>query len=250
MCTACLSRRRFLTGAAVLSTTALAGCDGPPDLVSDAEVERMGLESWARITAEQQPSRNRDYVAALNEVSSRLLAAAPNADPSAWEFRVFASPEANAFALPGGKIGVYEGMFEVTQNLDQLAAIVGHEIGHIDAEHGQERLSAQVAKQYSVRILAWLLQAGEVENAQDIAAALGLGIEFGLLLPYSREHELEADRLGLILMNAAGFDPREAVPLWQRMEARSASRPPEFLATHPAPRSRIEAIEAMLPELT
>lgn len=246
MCTHCFSRRRFLAAGA--ATLTLSGCDGPPDLVSDEQVEALGLQSWAAIRHETPVSQNSDYQRTLAAISRQLLEAG-GADPEAWEVTVFASDQANAFALPGRKIGVFEGMFEVTQNADQMAAIVGHEIGHLEADHGHKRVNAQVAKQYSIRALAWLLNVGEVEYADEIAAALGIGVEVGLLLPYSRDQELEADRLGLILMDSAGFDPREAVPLWQRMEAAASRRAPEFLATHPAPASRIEAIEAMLPEL-
>ena len=244
----CLSRRALLRGGLATSTLALSGCDGPPEIVSDETVEAMGLESWRAIRARTPVSRNRDYQEALSEVASSLVAAG-GADAETWEFVVFESPEANAFALPGGRVGVFEGMFDVFETLDDLAVIVGHEIGHLEAEHGQKRVNAQVAKQYSIRALAWLLNAGEVEYADEIAAALGLGVEVGFLLPYSRDHELEADRLGLILMNEAGYDAGRAVPLWRRMDERSRGRSPEFLATHPAPESRIEAIEALLPSL-
>ena len=167
----------------------------------------------------------------------------------AWEAVVFASPQVNAFALPGNKIGVFEGMFQVAGDEDHLAAIVGHEIGHLGADHAQERMNAQVAKQLGLRAITLILDIGQVEYAREIAAALGLGIEYGLILPYSRDQELEADRLGLELMAQADFQPEAAVILWQRMEAVTRGRPPEFLATHPAPQSRIEAIEALLPDL-
>lgn len=246
MCQTCLSRRRFLGVSAGLPL--VAGCDAPPDLVSDEQVEAMGLEAWQQIRAETEPSGNREYQQALAAVSQRLLAVAAD-DPGNWEFVVFADPQANAFALPGGKIGVYEGMFSVMENEDQLAAIVGHEIGHLGAEHAQRRMSAQVAKNAGLRIVAWFLNMGEVQFAEEIAAALGLGVEVGLLLPYSRDQELEADRLGLVAMNEAGFDPREAVDLWQNMQAAGGDRGPAFLATHPTPTSRIAEIEGILETL-
>lgn len=245
MCQSCFSRRSFLT---LAGAGAVAGCDGPPDLVSDAEVERMGLQAWQEIRQNTEASANRDYQGALDRVAARLLGA-QQADPSNWEVVVFASPQINAFALPGGKIGVYEGMFDVFGNEDQLAAIVGHEIGHLDAEHAQKRMSAQVAKSAGLRILAWVLNMGDVQYANEIAAALGLGVEVGLLLPYSRDQELEADRLGLETMALAEYDPRQAVDLWQRMQAAQGDRGPEFLATHPTPRSRIREIEEILETL-
>jgi len=242
MCNACLSRRSFLSLAAAGSVSA---CDGPPDLVPDAQVEAMGLQAWEQMRAETPASRNAEYQGALDAVSRRLLEE-QNQRPQDWEVVVFASPQINAFALPGRKIGIYEGMFGVVQNTDQLAAIVGHEIGHLAAEHAQKRMSAQVAKSMGVRLLAWVLNVGGVEYGNEIAAALGLGVEVGLLLPYSRDHELEADRFGLQAMAGAGFRPEEAVTLWQRMQAAQGNRGPEFLATHPTPDSRIEQIEEIL----
>lgn len=244
-----LTRRgvlRLCGGGAALG---VAGCDGGPNLVSDGQVEAMGLQAWEEMRSAIPASQNRDLQGALNDVGVRLLDAA-GADPADWEMVVFASPEINAFALPGNKIGIFEGMFEVIRSEDQLAAVVGHEIGHIQAEHGQERMSAQVAQQAGLRFVALLLNLGDVQYAEEIAAALGLGIQYGLVLPYSRDQELEADRLGLVTMNDAGFAPEAAVSLWQGMDQATGNRAPEFLATHPAPRSRIEQIREMLPELT
>lgn len=141
-------------------------------------------------------------------------------------------------------------MFDVLTNQDQLAAIVGYEIGHLQAEHGQERINAQVATGWGRRALSFILEGAElegaeVEYAEEIAAALGIGVKYGLVLPYSRRQELEA----VLTMAKAGYSPSEAVALWQRMDVATANRPPEFLATHPAPQSRIAAIEAMLLEL-
>jgi predicted Zn-dependent protease len=156
---------------------------------------------------------------------------------------VFASPQVNAFALPGNKIGVYEGMMGIFENRDQLAAVVGHEIGHVEAEHSKERISAQMASNAALRLVAWLLNIGEVEYAQEIVAALGLGAEVGVLLPYGREQEEEADVLGLRTMVRADYRADQAVRLWQVMDEVSGRRGPEFLATHPAPRSRIRNLE-------
>ncbi len=247
MCQCRMNRRTMLglSGAAALPM--LAGCDNV-DLVSDETVEAMGLEAWADIRQSSPVAADADLQNALNQVSTRLLSAA-NEVPEEWEVLAFGGPEINAFALPGRKIGVYEGMFRVVANEDQLAAVVGHEIGHLQAEHSQERMNAQIAKGWGLRALSLALQLGEVEYAAEIAAALGVGVEYGLVLPYSRRQELEADRLGLVTMAGAGFRPEEAVTLWQRMDAATDDRAPEFLATHPAPQSRIAEIKAMLPEL-
>lgn len=234
-----------LSGAASLPM--LGGCDDI-DLVSNETVEAMGLQAWAEIRQTTQITTNADLQTVLNDVSARLLIAA-NEAPADWEVLVFRGPEVNAFALPGRKIGVYEGMFSVIANKDQLAVIVGHEIGHLQAEHSQERMDAQVAKGFGMRALSLVLEMSEVEYSEEIAATLGLGLEYGLILPYSRRQELEADQLGLLTMAAAGFRSSEAVTLWQRMDAAVANRAPEFLATHPTPQSRIAAIKEMLPRL-
>jgi predicted Zn-dependent protease len=243
-----ITRRNLLRYAGAASLPLVSGCDVPVDLVSDEEVEAMGLQAWEEIRASSPVASSPELQSVLDRVSARLLSASGQS-PADWEILVFARPEINAFALPGKKIGVFEGMFRVIGSEDQLAAIVGHEIGHLQAEHGQERMNAQLSADWGMSILAYLLRIGGVEYAAEIAAAMGLGVEYGLVLPYSRQQELEADRLGLVTMATAGYAPEQAVDLWRRMDVAAGARPPEFLATHPAPASRIEAIEAMLPEI-
>lgn len=250
-CSCCgLSRRRVLSllGSAVAAPV-LGGCDLsgglPIDIVSEETVERLGLESWQRIRSETAPSRNAEYQELLQVIGTRLLRAA-GFDPGDWELVAFAGPEVNAFALPGGRIGVYEGMFAAAANADQLAAVVGHEIGHNTAEHSQERLNAAVARDVGLQIVSVALQLGDIAYANEIAALLGVGVEFGLVLPYSRDQELEADRLGLEMMADAGYRPGQAVEFWRRMEQLDGQRSLALLSTHPAPASRIEALEALI----
>jgi predicted Zn-dependent protease len=233
---------------ALLLPLALGACDWLPriTLVSDAQVERSGLEAWEALRQSAQPSRDAALQAELDRIAARLLLAAGER-PEDWEAVVFAGGDPNAFALPGNKIGVFEGMFAVAGGPDELAAVVGHEIGHLEAEHAQARISAELVKSLGLRLVAFLLNQGDVQFANEIAAALGLGAEYGLVLPYSRRQELEADARGLELMAAAGYDPAAAVDLWRRMEEAGAGRLPGFLSTHPTPDARIEAIEAMLP---
>ncbi|MEM7642941.1 MAG: M48 family metallopeptidase [Pseudomonadota bacterium] len=209
----------------------------------------MGIAAWQDMTATKPLSSNADYADVVGRVAGRLLRAAGHS-PGDWEFAVFADPSANAFALPGRKIGVHEGMLHLTATEGQLAAIIGHEIGHIEAEHSKERMSAQVASGWGVRIAGWLLNAGEIEYADEIAAALGLGVEVGLLRPYGRGQEEEADELGVIAMAEAGYDPAEAIGLWRRMEAAGGQRLPEFLSTHPAPRNRIDRIRDVIQRIS
>lgn len=248
-----LTRRRLLTGGALAGTgVALGGCDRLgidfPDLVSDAQVEAMGLRAWDEITATTPVARNDPRQQVIDDVARRCVRAAGER-PDDWEVRLFDVAQVNAFALPGRKIGVYAGMFDVARSDAQLAAVIGHEIGHVQAEHAQERMSAEIAKTLGLRLIAIVLQLGDVEFAQGIAAALGLGAQYGLILPYGRAQELEADRLGLRVMAQAGFDPNAAVTLWQRMEDAGGDGPPAFLSTHPAPTARIEAIREMIPQI-
>jgi predicted Zn-dependent protease len=247
-----MSRRGFMVALVGFSGTALVACVGPGQtglglgLVSAEQVEQLGVQSWEQIRAEVPVSKNTTYQRALRQVSTNILTAIGE-NPAAWETVVFASPEANAFALPGNKIGVYEGMFAVATNVDELAAVVGHEIGHNQAEHARERLSSAAATQTGVQILGAALQIGNISYANEIAGLLGAGVEYGLILPYSRNQELEADSIGLINMAQAGYDPRASIKLWQNMQA-AGERAPEFLSTHPAPESRIAALEAKMPE--
>lgn len=243
MCTTCLSRRAFLTGAAVLPLGA-AGCDRLPLLVSEAEAAEMGRRAWADIRAKTAGSRDATARETVARIATRLLRASGQ-DPARWEVGVFAGDTVNAFALPGNKIGVYEGMIRLAASEAELAAVIGHEIGHLDADHPRERMSAQKAGTGAMRIVAWLLNLGEIEYAEEIAGALGVGIEFGVLRPYGRDQETEADLLGVELMAAAGYDPRGAIALWTRMAERPG-RGIEILSTHPAPRSRIEVLEAAI----
>lgn len=243
MCTTCLSRRAFLTGA-VASPVAVSGCDRLPLLVSEAEAAEMGRRAWADIRAKTPASGDAAARETVARITTRLLAAAGR-NPREWEVGIFAGDTVNAFALPGNKIGVYEGMIRLAGSEGELAAVIGHEIGHVEADHSRERMSAQKAGTGAMRIVAWLLNLGEIEYAEEIAGALGVGIEFGILRPYGRDQETEADLLGVAAMAQAGYDPRDSIALWTRMAERGG-RGLEFLSTHPSPRSRIEALEAAI----
>lgn len=216
------------------------------NLVPPEQVTQMGLESWQAIRAETPPSDNAAFQRRARTVADRVLRGAGK-DPGVWEVVVFKGADANAFALPGNKIGVFEGMMGMADSDDQLAAVIGHEIAHNEAEHASERLSSQIAAQAGLDIASMALESVNVGSPQLIAAVLGAGVQYGLILPYSRNQELEADRLGLIYMAQGGYDPRSAVDLWQKMGAQGG-QPPTFLSTHPAPRQRIEQLQALLPE--
>lgn len=244
-----VSRRRALQliGAAAVVPT-LGGCERlAPYIVSEETIEELGLQTWARLLQRMPTVTDADLQRQVAEVAGRLIAAS-GGNPEQWEVRVFAQPDVNAFVLPGRKIGVLEGMLRVAASEGELAAVIGHEIGHLEAEHPHERLAAETLWQWAMRLISFLLQINEVEYAREIAAILGVGVEFGVVRPYGRAQELEADRLGLFTMAKAGYDPRTAAELWRRMDERS-SGPPAILSTHPAPRDRIEAIEALIAEM-
>ncbi len=245
-------RRRLRTSAgALLLAATLGGCaaDGTGlglNLVSQDQLAGMGEKAWVQQVRETPQSRNATYQRAARQVSDRLLRAAGQ-DPGDWEVRVFAAPQANAFALPGNKIGVYEGLFRHARNEDQLAAVIGHEIAHNLQEHAAERVSTQMVTEAGSQLLGTALGVAGVGGGEAAAALLGAGAQYGLILPYSRNQELEADRIGLLIMARAGYDPRAAVELWQNMSA-EGGRPPEFMSTHPGTENRIRQLEEFMPQ--
>jgi predicted Zn-dependent protease len=166
-----------------------------------------------------------------------------------WEYTLVQDNAVNAWAMPGGKIVVYTGLLPVAQNEAGLAVVIGHEISHAIFQHGNERMSQGLAQQLGGVALSLALANRPQETQQLFYAAYGLGTEVGVLLPFSRKQELEADRYGLIWTAMAGYNPREAIPLWQRMQkAGSGTRPPEFLSTHPDEGRRIQQLEKYMPE--
>ncbi len=166
-----------------------------------------------------------------------------------WEFRLIEDDATiNAFAMPGGKVAVYTGILPVTQDENGLAVVLGHEIAHVIANHGGERMSQLLLVQVGSVALSTALTTQPDLTRQLFMRAYGAGTQVGILLPYSRSHELEADHIGLILMARAGYDPRGAIPFWERMGSVGGERPPEFLSTHPGPEKRIEYIRSELPE--
>jgi predicted Zn-dependent protease len=256
MCTRCpgllartVDRRRLLLGLATVATApALSGCERIASaLVPSSEIERLGLEAWARLKAEVPPSPDGAAQRTARTIADRLLRADGD-DPARWEVLVFASPEINAFVLPGRKIGIFEGLVATAGSADELAAVIGHEIGHLAANHAEERVVAGVAQDLGVRLVALALDWGDVPFGREVAAAFGMGVEFGLARPYGRGQELEADRLGLFTMARAGYDPRAAIRFWERMDRLSRGGLPALLSTHPAPGTRIEEIREIVPE--
>ena len=244
--------RLLRLAAGPLAALALAACAGDStglgiNLVSDSKVAEMAAPAWEKIRSETPESTNATYKQAARNVSNRLLAAAGH-DPSQWEVVVFQGKEANAFALPNAKIGVYEGMFNTAESEAQLAAVLGHEIAHVEERHSAERVNSQMATELGVQVAGALLGASAGGDPQMVAGLLGAGAQYGLVLPYGRNQELEADRLGLMLMAKAGYDPRESVNLWQNMGKGGGAAPPTFLSTHPGHEQRIAQLQQLMPQ--
>ncbi len=206
----------------------------------------MGKQAFQDMKKEEtvdKEGRTNDYVSCV----AHAVLAANGAKPAEWEIVVFDSKEANAFALPGRKIGVYTGMLKVAQTPDQLAAVLGHEVAHVTQKHGNERVSQQLVAEGGMQVASVAL-GGKGETHDVAMAALGVGAQYGVLMPFSRTQESEADVVGLDYMARAGFDPRAAVELWTNMAAAGGGTPPEFLSTHPSHDSRIHDLEKHMPE--
>jgi len=162
-----------------------------------------------------------------------------------WEFKLIDSEEINAWCMPGGKIVVYTGILPLTENEAGLAVVVGHEIAHALAKHGNERMSQGLMAQFGGMALAKAVEEKPEATQQMWMAAFGLGAQFGMMLPYSRLHEYEADELGLVLMTKAGYNPQEAVTFWERMSKMGGEKPPEFMSTHPADDKRVANLKKL-----
>jgi predicted Zn-dependent protease len=250
-----MTRRRFLEGVLAGSIVAVSGCAYNESLgrsqlilVSDDQLSQLGEATWKDIKAKERLSRDRGKQRMLERAGQRCVDAAGQTQYN-WEFAVFDNPQINAFAVPGGKVGFYSGIFDVMDNEAHVAAVTGHEVGHIAARHSAERYSQQVAAGALLAVAAAGLAASDVRYRNEIAAVLGAGVTYGVILPYSRAHEYEADRLGVTYMANAGYQPAEAVDFWQNMTKLNQARPLEFMSTHPSDESRIAAMQAQVSRL-
>ncbi|MES1946013.1 peptidase M48 Ste24p [Salinisphaera sp. C84B14] len=209
-------------------------------LFSEEKIAQMGIQSYQQMKQEEPidtSTADNRYVKCVADAITRVTG-------GEWEVTVFKDDQVNAFALPGGKIGVYSGLLDVAKTDDQLAAVIGHEVGHVLADHGNERVSQQAATQGGLQVVSAFLGGSGGGGNQAVMSALGLGAQVGILLPFSRTQESEADTIGLELMARAGFDPRQSVALWQNMAAAGGEKPAEFMSTHPSNQSRINNLES------
>jgi predicted Zn-dependent protease len=244
-------------GAALLAAclaTVLAACASSPTgrnqlvLKSDAALAAEGQRQFDMIREQMPLVKDRgtiDYVAC---VANAIVDELEGADAAMfWELAVIDQPDVNAFVLPGGKIAVFSGILTVAQNQHQLASVIGHEVAHVTAQHANERASRAAVSGVGIDIAAILLGGGYSHQTQAAQQALSTGAVLGIMNPFSRKQETEADVVGLEYMAKAGFDPRESVTLWKNMEEKNESKVPEFMSTHPSGDTRIESLVSQFP---
>ncbi len=258
-------RARQTTGIVLTTALLLAACSSVPvtgrkqlNLIPDSEMLAMSYREYGQFLQENPLSTDQEATAMVKRVGVRIQRAveryfAENGMAEAlrgyqWDFNLVESEDVNAWCMPGGKVVVYTGILPVTENETGLAVVMGHEIAHAVAEHGNERMSQALLTQYGAVALDAALQ-NEPEQTRGLwMTAFGVGSQLGVLLPYSRKQESEADHLGLVFMAMAGYDPNAAIPFWQRMAAGGGGAPPEFLSTHPSDQTRIRGIQEHLPD--
>lgn len=210
----------------------------------DEELDSMGLQAFENLKQEKPISRNMKHNQFVNCVANAITREVGGE----WEVVVFEDSSLNAFALPGKKIGVHSGLIHLVDNQDQLAAVIGHEVGHVLARHSNERMSQQLGAQAGIALIQ-AVAAPQTALGQTAVSLLGIGAEYGIIMPFSRLHESEADTIGLDLMAKAGFNPAESITLWQKMaQASQGNQPVEFLSTHPSHDTRIQDLQARLPQ--
>ena len=242
---------------AACSTVAITGRK-QLDLVSDSEILAMSFRQYDEFLKTHQLSKDKKNARLVKKVGRRIANAVEKFLRSKgksdlikdykWEFNLVEDDAVNAWCMPGGKVVVYTGILPYTKNENGLAVVMGHEIAHAVARHGAERMSQELLRNVGGIALAIALSDESPETRNAWLLAYGLGTQVGVMLPYSRLHESEADHLGLIFMALAGYDPRGAVTFWQRMARSGGAKPPEFLSTHPSDETRINDIKKLLPE--
>jgi predicted Zn-dependent protease len=248
-----VTRRIRIPAHALLSLLILSACATAPYtqrsqliLISASEENRLGVQAFQQVLAKEKVTRDPVLQGVVDRIGWRVATAANRPDFQ-WQFVVIDNEKtANAFALPGGKVAVYTGIFPVSKTEGGLAAVMAHEVAHVLARHGGERLSQGLLAQMGGAVQVGMA-GSDPGVVQGVMAAYGLGANVGVLLPYSRLQESEADRIGLILMAQAGYDPREAVHLWERMAQQDRNRPPEFFSTHPSAGTRIQDLQRSMP---
>ncbi len=249
----------------LITSVLLMDCSSVPltgrrqlDLVPSSTMLSMSYQQYDQFLNENKVSNNTQQAEMVKRVGRGIQAAvekymadnnlSSHLDGYQWEFNLVESGDVNAWCMPGGKVVVYTGILPITKDENGLAVVMGHEIAHAIAKHGNERMSQGLLTQLGGVALAVALKDKPQQTQQLYMAAFGAGAQVGVLLPFSRLQESEADRLGLIFMAMAGYDPNGAVAFWQRMADQGGAKPPEFLSTHPSDETRIRKIKEQLPE--
>ena len=233
------------------------------NLVSDQTVLQSSLASYTSFmtsakqankistdkTKSAQVVRVGQKIAAATEAYLKATGMESEIKNFAWEFNLVKSDEMNAWCIPGGKIVVYEGIMKIVGSDDDLAVVLGHEVAHAVAKHANERMSQQVAAQAGAQVLAGVLSGQSYQTQAMAQQVYGLGAQYGVMQPFSRKHESEADKMGLVLMTIAGYNPQNAITFWQKMNANSQTRIPEFMSSHPSHETRIKDLTKWVPEV-
>jgi len=245
----------FLLGCAEVPVTHRKGLH----LVPESELLALSFQQYGEVIKKSKLSTDQKKIQMVRRVGERIarssgafLRESGRGDQISsykWEFNVIEDDKVvNAWCMPGGKVAVYTGILPYTRDETGLAVVLGHEVAHAIADHGNERMSQALLANMGGMALSVALASKPSQTRDLFMAAFGAGATVGFLLPYSRLHESEADRIGLMFMARAGYDPREAIPFWERMNKQAGHKPPEFLSTHPAPESRIANIKTYIPE--
>ena len=239
----------------------LVGCHSVPktgrtslNLVSEKKLAAIAAQEFEQMKRRTPVSSNYDYNERVQRVGQRIVAVASKDLPNAqWEFVVFEDDQINAFAMPGGKVAVYTGLLKLAENDDELAIVIGHEIAHVTARHSNERISQSQLKSGFLTIGSLALQLGTGLGGLErdaILIATGAGADIGLMLPFSRSHESEADQIGLLYAAEAGYNPYAAISFWEKMEAAKEGKSPTWLSTHPSGETRMRRLWGYIPEAT
>jgi predicted Zn-dependent protease len=259
-------KTRILPVALIALTTLVTACSTVPvtgrsqlNIIPASTMQSMSYQQYGEFMSANQVSRDQSKIQMVKRVGGKIKTAVElyfkqkgltdQLSGYRWEFNLVESPEVNAWCMPGGKVVIYSGILPITQTETGLAVVMGHEIAHALAEHGSERMSQGLITQLGGIALNEALSSKPEQTRALWMTAFGVGTQVGVLLPFSRLHESEADKLGLIFMAMAGYNPNEAVSFWQRMAANKGGQsPPEFLSTHPSDDTRIKDLRAAMPE--
>jgi predicted Zn-dependent protease len=263
-------KKGFSTGNIIQSLLILIiltsiGCSTVPltgrrqlSLVPESDVMALSLTEYDKFIKSNKLSTDKNKTALVKKVGERIAKAveaymasaglSKNLEGYKWEFNLVEDPSVNAWCMPGGKVVVFTGLLPITQTEAALATVMGHEIAHAVARHGSERMSDQMAVQLGSTGLSVALAQKPEQTKQIALGAFGLVSQYGVILPFSRQHEYEADYMGIIFMAMAGYDPNESIPFWERMAQKGGTKQPEFLSTHPVDQNRIDRLKQKMPD--